>query len=333
MPKPVLSNADLAAAARCGDSRGRGDRLRGRRGPASTWSGARFATCCSAEAAATSTWSSRATPARSPGGWAARWSSTSASRRRRPQLGGHEIDIARARSETYERPGALPDVQPGRHRRRPGASRLHDQRDGGPAGATGRRGCSIRTAAAADLEAGLLRVLHAAQLPRRPDPGAARGPLRRPLRIRPRARHRGAARGADLDDRLRRAARRPSCCGSPAEPTAPRRSPCRRLGADRARPGRGELASRVVRAARRPPWSGIDQPERRGARRGRSARRPGEAGSWRRLPRAPLGRGRGARGHDHVPSCSLARAARRRVAGRLRASAGATWSSRSTAMT
>ena len=50
------------------------------------------------------------------------------------ELDGHEIDIAGARSETYPRAGRAAGGRAGReHRGRPGAARLHGQRDGDPA--------------------------------------------------------------------------------------------------------------------------------------------------------------------------------------------------------
>ena len=46
---------------------------------------------------------------------------------------GLHVDLARARAEGYERPGALPDGDPGDDHRRSRSPRLHHQRDGGAA--------------------------------------------------------------------------------------------------------------------------------------------------------------------------------------------------------
>ena len=57
-----------------------------------------------------------------------------------------DVDLATARTERYAEPGALPDVRVGLAGRRPGASRLLDQRDRRIAGAPARSATSpIRT--------------------------------------------------------------------------------------------------------------------------------------------------------------------------------------------
>ena len=101
------------------------------------------------------------------------------------------FDLAGARRERYERPGALPDVELGASlRRRPRAPRLHRQRDRAApdrrradASHPGRRRTWRRAAARA------ARPL----VPRRPDAAAAARALRRPARVRTRARRRRLA--------------------------------------------------------------------------------------------------------------------------------------------
>ena len=126
----------------------------------STWSAAPSATCCSAAGGPTSTSSSRATPPTLAARLGAeRGRSTSASRPRRCDLDGHEVDIASARAETYPHPGALPEVEPARPRSTtsPGATSRSTR---------WRSRCAASRelidphGGRADLEAGLLRVLH-----------------------------------------------------------------------------------------------------------------------------------------------------------------------------
>ena len=71
---------------------------------------ARCATRCSAATRATSTWWSRATPPRWRGGWGRSRCCTSASAPRPPN---GVVNLAAARRERYERPGALPEVELG----------------------------------------------------------------------------------------------------------------------------------------------------------------------------------------------------------------------------
>ena len=155
-------------------------RRRSRASRACGWSAARCATRCSAATRATSTWWSRATPR----GGAARGGarrrpllSTSASAPR-PCRRRRAFDLAAARRERYERPGALPDGRARRDDRGgPRAPRLHRQRD---RGAARRRRAARRSPGAlrGPRRRGVLRVLHDALVPRRPDAAAAAGPLR-----------------------------------------------------------------------------------------------------------------------------------------------------------
>ena len=192
----------------------------------SIWSAARSATCCSAAAAPTSTWSSSATrPSWRPGSAPPSRPSTSASAPRRPPRrprGRHR----RRRTESYPEPGALPLVEPAADiERRPRAARLHDQRDGGAA-RTAIRDLIDPHGGRADLEAGLLRVLHPGSFARRPDPGAARRPLRGPVRLRARAGDRGAAPRRRPRRPSPPTAARPSCCGSRPSPRRSRGLGC-----------------------------------------------------------------------------------------------------------
>ncbi len=124
-----------------------------------TWSAARCATCCSGARAPTSTWSWSATRRRWRRSWGPSRSSTSASPRRRCSWTGTRSTSPRARSETYARPGALPDVEPAADIETDLARRdftinaiaLPLRGEPEPIDPYGGR---------ADLEAGLLRVLH-----------------------------------------------------------------------------------------------------------------------------------------------------------------------------
>ena len=129
---------------------------------ASTWSAERSATCCSAGARSISTWSSRATPRRR--GRAARRRARAPRPLRdrdRDRRTGFSYDIARARRETYARPGRAPRREPGDPRGGPPPPRLHRQRDRGRARRARRRASSRAVPGALeDLDARLLRVLH-----------------------------------------------------------------------------------------------------------------------------------------------------------------------------
>ena len=129
----------------------------------STWSAAPSATCCSAAGGATSIWSSRGMPP----GWQRRLGASVVEHERfstaKARLDGHEVDIAAARTETYSRPGALPEVKPSSladdlARRDFTINAMAIPLDGEPTliDPHGGRG---------DLTAGLLRVLHHAPSP------------------------------------------------------------------------------------------------------------------------------------------------------------------------
>ena len=148
---------------------------------ACTWSAARCATHCAGRCRASSTWSSRATPSRSRGAPPSAWAATLTVHERfgtaTVRTGDFAFDLAGARRETYERPGALPDGRAGRDDRGgPGAPRLHRQRDGGEPGR--RAPHDAGRARARTSTHGVLRVLHDRSLRRRPDADAAAGALR-----------------------------------------------------------------------------------------------------------------------------------------------------------
>ena len=129
--------------------------------------------------------------------------------------------------------------------RGPRAARLHRQRDRGRAGRRRPRPpATTRTAGLADLEAGVVRILHAGSLPRRSDAAAAGRPLRDSPRLPDGRGHRarrprGARRGRALD-RLRQArARRAD--------GPPRRARGARRGRADARAGAGPRPAPVAR--------------------------------------------------------------------------------------
>ena len=312
---------------------GAGGGARGRRPSPSTWSAAPSATCCSAAAAPTSTWSSSATPA----ALAARLGAETVEHERfataKVELDGHEVDIATARTETYPRPGALPEVEPA----------------GSIEADLARRDFTINAMAIplrgeprlidphggrADLEsrpaAGPARAL----LRRRPDPGAARGPLRGPLRLRAGAGDRGAAARGRPRAPSPPTAARPSCCGSP--PNRARREAFGLLaewGLVELREGGVELADAGRRAARAPPWASC-APSATGAVLAAALGPPGgERGAGRRAARSARRRRSRWPPATIAVELVLARALRRRVARRLPRASGARSSSRSTART
>ena len=213
------------------------------------------------------------------------------------RLGGHEIDIARARRETYERPGALPRGQPGRaspRTWRDATSRSTRWRSRSAATAR-RRACSTPTGARRPRG----RAAAGApprQLRRRPDPGAAGRPLRGPLRVRARgARPPSSSRTTDLGT-VSAERREAELLRIAAEPTAPQAfALLSEWGLVELRPGGAELAARVVELLDGEPWSGTVRAGARGAhRRPRPAGRGG--GPRGDAPRSPLGGRRGGPG-------------------------------------
>ena len=107
---------------------------RARRARPPTWSAARSATCCSARAPWISTWPWRATlprwPRRSRSGSAGRPWCTTASARPPCARASSRSTWPRTRRETYERPGALPTVEPAGLDEDLRPARLHRERDG-----------------------------------------------------------------------------------------------------------------------------------------------------------------------------------------------------------
>jgi tRNA nucleotidyltransferase (CCA-adding enzyme) len=213
------------------------------------------------------------------------------------RLGEHEVDIARARRETYARPGALPEVSPA-----------------GIAEDLARRDFTINAMAIplepawapslldphrgrADLEAGLLRILH---------PGSFTDDPTRALRA---ARYAGRF-GFELEDGTaqRLAAtdlgavsaerREAELLRIAAEPTAPQAlALLARWGLVELRPGGAELAGRVLELLAREPWAGTEQSERAVLAAALGPRRGEEALAAVR-PDRPSGGVEAARGHD-----------------------------------
>ena len=222
------------------------------------------------------------------------------------RLGDLEIDIARARAETYARPGPCRTVEP--------ATIAED---------LARRDFTVNAMAVAlegeaqlidpyggveDLRAGVLRVLHARIVQRRPDPSAPGGPLLGAPRPGARSGHRApASRGGPRDgvERPRRRRARAHRRRAEAERGA-RAGP--RVGPDR--PRQWPEARRSHRAALRGPArvGGVRGPRRRDPARGGARRpsRPAARPRWEgRPPRRP---GSPAEiqvlAHDHSPRCS-----------------------------
>ena len=106
------------------------------------------------------------------------------------------VDVARARAETYQYPGALPEVRPAGLDAGPLQARLQHQRDGGRA--HGAMGADRPAQGAGGSQGGRLRTLHERSLADDLDAGAARRALRRPPRPRPRGGNAGQIRAADL---------------------------------------------------------------------------------------------------------------------------------------
>ena len=121
-----------------------------------TSSAARSATCCSATGRATSTSSSRARSGRSPSALGGETLSPRALRHRNGSRRRPRRLAARAPSPT--RSGRVARRPPARRWRRPGAARLHRQRDGDPA--QGEARLIDPHGGRGDLERGGLRVLH-----------------------------------------------------------------------------------------------------------------------------------------------------------------------------
>ncbi len=178
------------------------------------------------------------------------------------RLGGHEVDIARARSETYERPGALPEVSPA------GIEEDLARRDftinamAIPLGPDGPGLLLDPHGGLADLERGLLRVLH---------PGSFRDDPTRALRAARYAARFGFELEAGTAERLAETdlgtvsgeRREAELLRIAAERTAPQAfGLLSRWGLVELRPGGAELAARVLDLLDNPPWSDIERPER-----------------------------------------------------------------------
>ncbi len=172
------------------------------------------------------------------------------------RLDGHEIDIATARAETYAHPGALPDVEPAADvetdlRRRDftinamavplrGEPELIDPHEG-----------------RADLEAGLLRVLHPRSF--EDDPTRALRAARYAARFGFRLEAGTAALIGEADlDTVSTERRRAELLQLAAEPEAARGFQLLdEWGLVRLRPGGGELAARAAKLLAAPPWQGF----------------------------------------------------------------------------
>lgn len=171
-------------------------------------------------------------------------------------LDGHEVDIASARAESYESPGALPDVRPA----------------AGVAADLGRRDFTVNAMAIpldgelrlidphggrADLEAGLLRVLHPRSFV--DDPTRALRAARYAARF-------GFSLEAETETLLRQAdlgtvsadRRQAELLRLAAEPAAPRGFELlAEWGLVELRPGGVELATGVAELLSAPPWQEV----------------------------------------------------------------------------
>jgi tRNA nucleotidyltransferase (CCA-adding enzyme) len=172
------------------------------------------------------------------------------------ELDGHEVDIATARTETYSHPGALPEVAP--------AGRIEDD--------LARRDFTINAIALplrgdprpidphdgrADLEAGLLRILHDESFVDDPTRAlrAARYAARFGLRLEPETEK--LLRRADLDT-VSADRRHAELLRLAAEPEAARGFELlAEWGLVKLRPGGAELAAGVAELLAAPPWGGI----------------------------------------------------------------------------
>ena len=223
------------------------------------------------------------------------------------RVGDRTVDLASTRSETYERPGALPEVAAGGPRRGPRAARLHDQRHGRrPHRRRGRASSATRTAARPTSSPGPCgcSTTRASSTTRR----ASCGPC---------ATRRGSASRIDRDtERLAREAAdglsavsgarvRDELLDLLAEDEAP--TAVGRLHALGIAAGAGPLAARGERPGGRRAAGQHGDRRRPGAHRSGGAR----LGRRDRLPAAPRSRGRRARPH---------RCARPSAAGRSRTS-------------
>ena len=165
------------------------------------------------------------------------------------ELAGHRVDVSRARTETYPHPGALPEVS--------SAERIEDD--------LVRRDFSVNAIAVApdsgevvdphggraDIGARAAAGPASRLLPRRPDPGDPRRPLRRPSRLRARAGERADAAGDRPGDDLRRPPRRRAGASRRRTERAAGACAAGRVGPDRAAPRRRRAGRGGRRAARR----------------------------------------------------------------------------------
>jgi tRNA nucleotidyltransferase (CCA-adding enzyme) len=217
------------------------------------------------------------------------------------EFDGHEVDIASARSESYPHPGALPVVSP--------AATIEAD--------LGRRDFSLNAMAIplsgeprlidphggrADLEAGLLRVLHRESFADDPTRAirAARYAARLGLELEPETA--ALLRATDLDT-VSADRRRAELLRLAGEATAPRGfALLREWGLLASRGGEDDLVERVAALAAAPPWAGLLAPADRA--RALLAAALGPAGDERELaaarPERPSRAVELARGHDPV---------------------------------
>ena len=178
------------------------------------------------------------------------------------QLGGHDVDIARARSETYERPGALPRVRPAALEEDLARRDFTINAMAIPLDPDGPGGLIDPHGGRADLEPGMLRVLHPGSF--RDDPTRALRAARYAARFGFELEPGTAERLADADlvtvsDERREA----ELLRIAAERTAPQAFDLLSgWGLIELRPGGAGLASRVLELLESPPWSDLEHPER-----------------------------------------------------------------------
>jgi tRNA nucleotidyltransferase (CCA-adding enzyme) len=172
------------------------------------------------------------------------------------RLAGHEVDIATARAETYPRPGALPEVEPAGNVETDLARRDFTI-NAMAIPLTGKPKLIDPHGGRADLEAGLLRVLHPRSFA--DDPTRALRAARYAARF-------GFEPEPDTAAQLRRAdlgtvsseRREADLLRLAREPAAERGFELlAEWGLVTLRPDGAELAGRVVELTERPPWGGV----------------------------------------------------------------------------
>ncbi|MGZ8666255.1 MAG: hypothetical protein ACXWZM_03985 [Solirubrobacterales bacterium] len=178
------------------------------------------------------------------------------------RLGEHEIDIARARRETYAHPGALPEVSPAEIAEDLARRDFTINAMAIPLGPAAAPRLLDPHGGRADLEGGLLRVLHPGSFTDDPTRAlrAARYAARFGFELEGGTAERLAVTDLGAVSEERREA---ELLRIAAEPTAPQAfALLARWGLVELRPDGAELGARVLELLGREPWAGTEQPER-----------------------------------------------------------------------